>query len=397
MVLQIFKNGFLHTEEGDLRLFPKHFRVFFVFLFIPLLFIMPRAASLPFSPVRKTITEVSIVGEEFYINGKPTYNGRFWHGCKIQGLLLNARMVQGIFDDRNPETVGLWDYPDTRRWDPERNTSEFIAAMPKWCRHGLLAFTLNLQGGSPQGYSNVQPWYNSAIEPDGSLRTDYMGRLERILDRADSLGMVVILGYFYFGQDQILLDESAVIRAVDNVTRWILEHDYRNVLVEVDNECNVKYDHAILKPDRVHELIERVKCTGINGRRLLASTSYGGGRIPGENVVKVSDFILIHGNGVSNPDSIVGMVLRTRRVPRYVPKPILFNEDDHFDFTKPKNNFMAAVGAYASWGYFDYRMKGEKFDEGYQSVPVNWNISSERKRGFFRLLSQISGVGLQSK
>jgi len=373
-----------------MRLSFTHFRTFCIFAFTTLLPGIPKAVDHPPGPVRKPMTEVSIVGEEFYINGKPTYDGRFWQGNKIQGLLLNARLVQGIFDDRNPETVGQWAYPDTRQWDAERNTREFVAAMPDWERHGLLAFTLNLQGGSPQGYSKAQPWYNSAIEADGSLRGDYMGRLERILDRADQLGMVVILGYFYFGQDQTLRDESAVVRAVDNVTRWILEHNYCHVLVELNNECNGKYDHAILKPDRVHELIERVKRTERNGRRLLASTSYGGGKIPGENVLKASDFILIHGNGVSNPDSITGMVLCTRRMPGYTAKPILFNEDDHFDFDKPKNNFVASVRAYASWGYFDYRMKGEGFDEGYQSVPVHWGISSERKRGFFKLLSQMT-------
>jgi hypothetical protein len=37
-------------------------------------------------------------------------------------------------------------------------------------------------------------------------------------------------------------------------------------------------------------------------------------------------------------------------------------------------------------------MQGEGFDEGYQSVPVNWTISSERKRGFFELLSKITGA-----
>jgi hypothetical protein len=71
--------------------------------------------------------------------------------------------------------------------------------------------------------------------------------------------------------------------------------------------------------------------------------------------------------------------------------PILFNEDDHFDFDKPDNNMLAAVSEYASWGYFDYRMRGEGFDEGYQSIPVNWGISSERKRGFFRLLREMTG------
>ena len=71
--------------------------------------------------------------------------------------------------------------------------------------------------------------------------------------------------------------------------------------------------------------------------------------------------------------------------------PIPFNEDDHSNFDQTVNNFLAAVGEYASWGYFDYRMRNEGFDEGYQSVPVNWNISSTRKRSFFKLLSEITG------
>src|SRR2546422_6771080 len=169
---------------------------------------------------------VAIVGEEFQINGKPTYPGRTWRGHKIQGLLLNSRMVQGIFDDRNPETTSAWAYPDTGKWDPERNTREFIAAMPEWRKHGLLAFTINLQGGSPQGYSQNQPWHNSAFKDDGSLRGDYLARLERILDRADELGMVVILGLFYFGQDQRLRDEEAVKRGVDDAVSWIFAHGY---------------------------------------------------------------------------------------------------------------------------------------------------------------------------
>lgn len=358
-------------------------------LFTILFFSAVSSAPAAPSPWRKT--SVSIVGDEFYLNGQPTYQGRSWNGHKIQGLLFNSRMVQGIFDDRNQNTAGMWIYPDSGKWSADRNTDEFIAAMPEWRRHGLLAITLNLQGGSPHGYSSEQPWHNSAIEADGSLRGDYLGRLARILDRADQLGMVVILGYFYFGQDQRLQDEAAVLRATDNATHWLFERGYRNVLVEINNECNVRYDHAILRPERVHELITRVRDVTRNGRRLLVGTSYGGGTIPRENVVRVSDFLLLHGNGVSDPDRIAAMVRQTRQVPGYFPKPILFNEDDHFDFQKPKNNFTAAVREYASWGYFDFRMKGEGFDDGYQSVAVNWRISSDRKRGFFRLLAEITG------
>jgi hypothetical protein len=339
-------------------------------------------------------TSVSIAGDEFRINGKPTYPGRSWQGHRIEGLLLNSRMVQATFDDLNPQTRSRWSYPDTGSWDPERNTREFIAAMPEWRRQGLLAITINLQGGSPQGYSKEQPWHNSAFTESGDLRPDYLSRLQRVLDRADELGMVVIVGYFYFGQDERLRDEPAVIAATDAATSWLLDRGYTNVLVEVNNECNIRaYDHDILREARVHELVERVKRIERNGRRLLAGTSYGGGTIPLENVVRASDFLLIHGNGVNNPERIVQMVHQTRKVAGYRPMPVLFNEDDHFDFDKPSNNFTAAISAYASWGYFDYRMQNEGFDDGYQSVPVNWGISSPRKKAFFNLLSAITGEG----
>jgi hypothetical protein len=262
--------------------------------------------------------------------------------------------------------------------------------MPLWRKHGLLSFTINLQGGSPEGYSKTQPWFTSGIAPDGSLLPDFMARLKRILDRADQLGMVPIVGYFYFGQDQVLRDEAAVRNAVVNATNWILDQGYRNILVEVDNETNVKaYDHEILKPARVHELIELVKGMNRNGRRLLTGTSYGGNAIPESNVVKTSDFLLIHGNGVKDPKRIAEMVRLTRAVAGYKPMPVLFNEDDHFDFDKPENNMMSAISEYASWGYFD--PGASDYADGYQCPPVNWGINSERKKAFFNLLRQVTG------
>jgi hypothetical protein len=209
--------------------------------------------------------------------------------------------------------------------------------------------------------------------------------------------MVVIVGYFYFGQDQRLRDEAAVARATDAATHWLLDQGWRNLLVEVNNECNVSYDHAILQPGRIHELIKRVKTAQRDGQRLLVGTSYGGGTIPKENVVRSSDFLLIHGNGVSNPKRIGEMVRQTRAVAGYTNQPILFNEDDHFNFDQPENNFVSAIGEYASWGFFDYRMKDEGFNDGYQSVPVNWGLSSPRKQGFFKLLAEITGGDTQAR
>ena len=356
---------------------------------LPMLAAVPPPHPQAGVPPRRT--SVAVREDAFLINGQPTLKGRVWRGHGLEGLLPNSRMVQGTFDDLNPDTRARWAYPDTMSWDAARNTREFVAAMPEWRRHGLLAVTLNLQGGSPEGYSQGQPWHNSAITEDGALRPEYMGRVERILDEADRLGMAVILGLFYFGQDERLRDEPAIARAVDNAVAWVLGKGYRNVLIEINNECNVRYDHAILQPARVHELITRAKGITRGGRRLLVSTSYGGGTLPGPEVLAASDFVLLHGNGVSNPDRIAEMVRQTRQLPAFTPKPIVFNEDDHYDFDKPWNNFVAATSVHASWGFFDFRRKGEALEEGYQSVPVVWAVSSVRKRGFFSLLREMTG------
>lgn len=342
-------------------------------------------------------TVVSIDGRAFYVDGRPTYAGRTLRGMKVEGLLLNARLVQGVFDDDNPATRGNWAYPDGA-WDPERNTREFIAAMPAWRDAGLLSFTINLQGGSPRGYSrlNEQVWHNSAINPDGTLRPAYLARLGRILDRAGELGMAPILGVFYFGQVRRMRDEAACVRAVDETVDWILAKGYSHVVVEIANECNNDPYPDVIRPPRAHELIERVKRRSA-GRvqspagRLLVSTSFTGGVVPSDNVVTACDFVLLHGNGVGRPGAVGAMVDRVRASKAYRGQPVLFNEDDHFDFEKPDNNFLSAVGRYAGWGYFDYRMKGEGFEQGFQSVPVDWTISSARKRAFFGLLKEMTG------
>ncbi len=361
-------------------------------------------------------TEVSIQGEMFYVNGKPTYEGRYWNGNKVEGLLLNARLVQGTFDDENPETRPTFNYPDTGEWSADRNTQEFIAAMPSWKAHGLNSFTINLQGGSPTGYGNKN-WINSAFDSNGDLKPAYMGRLSRILTKADELQMIVIVGYYYFGQDQVLKDEEAVKAGVRNATTWILKNGFRNVLVEINNECNSgAYDHPILKEDRVHELITLAQGIEIEGDRLLVSTSYGGCYVPHSNVVSVADYILIHGNSsrenreeeertgikIPTPEYMQRLFDDTRAVEGYRGQPLVVNEDDHYEFDQPDNNYKRSIENYVSWGYFDFRRIGSRAERegleeetdikiGYQSVPVDWSISHPRKEAFFNYTKEISG------
>ncbi len=344
-------------------------------------------------------TVVSTSNDDFLINGTLTFEGIQHGSSRIEGLLLNSRLVQGTFDDRNPETVALWNYLDGP-WDPARNTREFVDAMPLWQSFGLNSFTLNLQGGSPFGYSREQPWVNSAFHSQGALDDAYMQRLATILDRADELGMVVILGLFYFGQFEILESEAAILAAVDNTVEWLLGQAYTHVLIEVGNEVDIRrkpfgYADSIVESARCHLLIERIQQRS-SGKlntpagRLLVSTSLKGNSVPQDSILKVSDFVLLHGNGVEDPQRISEMVRESRSFDGYSGQPVLFNEDDHYRFDEPPNNMMAALSEHAGWGFFDYRRSDEDHAEGFQSVPVDWTISSGRKKAFFNKVAEVS-------
>ena len=52
----------------------------------------------------------------------------------------------------------------------------------------------------------------------------------------------------------------------------------------------------------------------------------------------------------------------------------------------------SCIAEHVSWGWFDWRRNGEGYDEGYQSMPVNWSLSSDRKHGFHARIAEIAGV-----
>src|SRR5260370_11185026 len=125
-------------------------------------------------------TVIWIANGGFAVNGAPTYPGRSWQGHRIEGLLFNSRMANAIADDENPFTRGAWSYADGD-WDAERSTREFIAALPSYRAHGLLGVCLNLQGGSPQGYSSHQPWKIGGFAPAGAPQPTSAARVQRVV------------------------------------------------------------------------------------------------------------------------------------------------------------------------------------------------------------------------
>jgi hypothetical protein len=343
-------------------------------------------------------SRVTIDKGGFLIDGKPTYAGRSWKGHRIEGMLMNSRMANAIADDENPSTRGAWSYADGP-WDAERSTREFIAALPAYRAHGLLAVCLNLSGGSPQGYSWHQPWQICGFTADGAIKLAWAARLEKVVKACDAQGMAVILGLFYGKQSGTFRDESCVKAAVTNTVDWLLEKNATNVLLEIGNEVDLEnvWAHPIIDAKRCHELIELAQKR--SGGKVLTSTSLIGMAAPPAPIIAAADFLLPHGNRVYGPQGhyqpaphgIRLQVAQWRASPAYRGQPIVYNEDDHFEFDKPDNHFVAAVESGASWGYFDYRMSREKFEDGFQSLPVDWTISSARKKAFFGLLKEITG------
>ncbi|WP_417812479.1 hypothetical protein [Thalassospira alkalitolerans] len=353
------------------------------------------------------MTKVSIQNEMFLIDGVPTHKGREWKGHKIEGLLFNNRVVQAIFDDENPDTAHQWVYPDTGVWDPERNLAEFIEALPLYKEKGCDAVTVNLQGGMPITKTEaVQPWLNTAIDPKGDLKPAYMDRLKRLLHAADKAGIVVIVGFYYFGQDNYVDDEEAVKRGVVNATDWLLETGLENLLIEINNECDIPhYVHDILKPARVHELIALAKSRMTQTRAIATGTSFAGGSyhmrhngvldmndhanlekgIPTEAVLEVSDYALIHTNEMNmNNTRLAVTKVRERNAYKARPMPVVINED-----STSVTNLFAGVEVYAPWGYYD--QGDNNYHDGYQSVPVNWGINTPNKRAFFDAVAEVTG------
>ena len=158
----------------------------------------------------ETHVHITIQGDKFYMDGKLTYSDVPGAKPEALGRLMNSRMVQATFEDENPETAKLFVYPDGSVLDPNRQTNEFCAALPEYRRYGVIACTVNFQGGYPQYHVHLrqdqilQNWDNNAFAANGSLKWRYAERMQRVIEAADKARIAIIVGYFYFGQNHKL-------------------------------------------------------------------------------------------------------------------------------------------------------------------------------------------------
>jgi hypothetical protein len=360
-------------------------------------------------------TVVGIRGSQFTINGQISYtsaSGFPGADSNLAGTLLNVRAVQAIFDDANypnqgsrlhpydSNTLGpiFWDYPGGA-WDPERNVREFLAALPDWRRSGLLAFTVNLQGGGPPDGNygervSLQPHNNSGFDLEGHLKPAYAGRLRRVIAEADRLGMVAIVGFFYFGQNeriQTALDDRYVRQAILEGCRFLKDLPHRNILIEINNETSTAgYKHHILQPDGALDAVLLAQETV--GRQIPVSMSWSGGIMPrgsrGEAAMRAVDYVMFHTNG-QTPEQVHQSIQAMRRWLGY-SRPVMINEDGVSTF-----NLHAAVQEHAGWGYYDNGL--DNYRDGFQAPPVNWRINTPLKWLFFEQVARLTGSPIPPK
>lgn len=289
---------------------------------------------------------------------EPPYRGR------ARGKLMMLRLAQGIFDD---------EWMTEQKLDPDDNTNRLIAALDVYKAHGVLGFSVSLQGGNP-GYD---PQVNgiarrngakhgsgegllvSAFRADGSLKPAWLERLERVIRAADQRGMVVNLIYFYQGQDEVFESDQAIVDATRSITRWIIEKNFRNLIIDIANEWDLKgetWDQAGFIPENITGLVEVVR-EQFNGSDYLVpiGASTGGRMTYPESLARLCDVVLVHGNGRTPPEKLA----RLREFEEY-RRAVWMTEDDNGRETTRETlarELASAEGLFnkgAGWGYMPW-------------------------------------------
>lgn len=320
-------------------------------------------------------TSVSIQEASFLINGKRTYAEIENSNPGAHGLLMNARFIQGVFDDKpSRDRYARW---GQEAFDPMEHTENLVAALPEWHAHGLRAFTVGFQGGGPCFTVNNNDIANNPFGEDGTrLDSDYGERMDRLIRGADAVGMVVIVSYFYGAQTRHLKDGKSVRNAVVTASRFLKDGGYSNVLVEVANEMNIGAfeRHPIVRePEGMACLIDLARSESGG----LAVGCSGGGGYRNREVAEASDVILIHGNGCTR-QRYYGMIQEVKGWE--LNRPIVCNED-----SQAIGQLGVAFQTQTSWGYYNNSTK--------QEPPADWSITQGEDTFFAHRMAE--GIGIE--
>ena len=275
----------------------------------------------------------------FYVNGAITNPGR-----KSQGLLMNSRMIQAVFDTTvctntyaypSAATINGVTYP-AGKWNATRNTAEFIRNLPAMYANGLgiNGFTVGLQGGSPCFASSVSctDFNPSAFDSAGNFLPAYQSRLKDIITAAKGLQMIPMISLFYNKQvTKVFISNkiNGVIAAVNNVISWVISNGFRSdVIIEIQNECDYAPTSGYgLECNNLHTLLATVRAAGILAGNSVSNCN-AGGPYTDDSIIRNSDVLMLHANSCLDMTQYQTMFNRakTQFPDAYKNQPVVFTE-----------------------------------------------------------------------
>jgi hypothetical protein len=292
----------------------------------------------------------------------------------VHGMLMNARFIQGIFDDRTGR--GRYARFGADSFDPEEHTNALIRALPGWHAFGLRAFTVGLQGGMPVFTITNESIDNNPYSEDGTrIDSSYRGRLERLVAAADEIGMIVIVSLLYQGQAPRMADEHVIRNAVTTACRFLRDLGRMNVIVEVANEQNIgefRRHPVVFEPAGMAGLLALARRE--SGGLPVGCSSAGGALF--REIADASDIILIHANGCTR-QAYHALIWQARTLG--LNRPIVCNED-----SPCIGQLVVAFNAASSWGYYNNLTK--------QEPPADWSVTPGEDFFFARRMAR--GIGI---
>lgn len=113
----------------------------------------------------------------------------------------------------------------------DATTNSLIEHLDLYKSYGVNTVSVFFQGsrfGDVKGYNE-----------DGTLNPEYAQRMAKIIEACDEREMVVLVGCLYWGTSEGKWEhwtQKEANTAVANTVKWLSVNDYRNVLVDPDNE-----------------------------------------------------------------------------------------------------------------------------------------------------------------
>ena len=243
-----------------------------------------------------------------------------------------------------------------------------------------------MEGAPPR-----RPFRCSAFAPDGALEGAYMERLAHILEKADGLGMAVLLTLFERRQEKYFDDEYALLAALVNAAGWIGECGHKNLLVSIADAASAPFRGSVMAPENAPRLLEAFRRA--SGGGIPVSLGARPEFAEASSLAGEADFIPLYRMASHGTADMVRGVYKWREAGA-AALPLIMAKGDaleprYCDYGEP--NLTAALREGVSWCYYEPG-KGDG-SSGFNCVPVNWSPdSSANKRRFFGLVGEMTST-----